>query len=75
MKRLIVTMILLLMSFSLSACRGQETGHQEQDRVERSEERQTEEPSTESDVSVSPQAVEKDDGQQRKKRRMPDRNW
>lgn len=58
MKRLIVTMILLLMAFSLSACSEQETGHQEQDRLERSEEQQTEEPSTESDVSV--QTEEKD---------------
>ncbi|MDE6433885.1 MAG: hypothetical protein K2L07_06605 [Lachnospiraceae bacterium] len=63
MKRLIVTGILLLMAFSLSACSGQETDRQEQDRVERSEEQQTEEPSTESDVSASLQAVEKDAGQ------------
>lgn len=63
MKRLIVTGIILLMAFSLSACGGQGKDNQEQDRMERYEERQTEEPSTESDVSVSPQAVKKDDGQ------------
>ena len=63
MRRLIVMGIVLLIMFSLSACSGQGTNYQEQDRAERSTGQQTEEPSTESDVSVSPQAVEKDDGQ------------
>ena len=34
MKRLIVTMFLLLMLFSLSACNGRETDQQEQDKAE-----------------------------------------
>lgn len=63
MRRLIVMGIVLLIMFSLSACSGQGTNYQEQDRAERSTGQQTEEPSTESDVSVSPQAVEKNDGQ------------
>ena len=63
MKRLIVTMFLLLMLFSLSACNGRETDQQEQDKAEHSTGQQTEEPTVESDVSVSSQAVEKNDGQ------------